>query len=278
MLDLPRDRALIFGKWQELQTTSVGHYALYIVPMEDKPEDCLPFFMPVEKEEKKAVILKLHRQFGHPGREVLENLLKKAALWDRGLSEILTQIHGQCKTCRLFSQTPPRPVVGLPPASEFGDVLTRDLKEIKAGSVLEVEKLRAALLLEQGCQEMGQVVTYLEKAKESLEKERVAEVAKIQEELSGKLLAEQGGRKKAEQRLEVLETGLAEARVEEFVKLKETLKSVEVASKKQLVEKEEIIQETTERLEKSESQLASLLDSFNSKELAWKTEKDSGLE
>ena len=124
---------------------------------------------------------------------------------------------------------------------------------------------------------MGRVVTYLEKAKESLEKERVAEVAKIQEELSGKLLAEQGGRKKAEQRLEVLETGLAEGREEEFVKLKETLKSVEVASKKQLVEKDEIIQETTERLEKSEGQLASLLDSFNTKELDWKTEKDSGL-
>ena len=47
-------------------------------------------------------------------------------------------------------------------------------------------------------------VTYLEKAKESLEKEMVAEVAKIQEELSGKLLAEQSRRKKAEQRLEVL--------------------------------------------------------------------------
>lgn len=130
VLDLPKDRALIFGKWQELQTTSVGHYALYIVPMEDKPENCL-LNMPVEKEEKKAVILKLHRQFGHPGREVLENLLKKAALWDKGFSEILTQIYGQCKTCRLFSQTPPRPVVSLPPASEFGEVLTLDLKEIK---------------------------------------------------------------------------------------------------------------------------------------------------
>ena len=59
MLDLPKDRALIFGKWQELQTTSVGHYALYIVPMEGKPETCL-LNMPVEKEEKKAVILKLH--------------------------------------------------------------------------------------------------------------------------------------------------------------------------------------------------------------------------
>ena len=131
VLDLQKDRVLIFGKWQELQTTSVGHYALYIVPMEDKPENCLPFFMPVEKEEKKAVILKLHRQFGHPGREVLENLLKKVALWDKGLSEILTQIYGQCKTCRLVSQTQPRPVVSLFPASKFGEALTLDLKEIK---------------------------------------------------------------------------------------------------------------------------------------------------
>ena len=38
---VPKDIALIFGKWQELQTTSVGHYALYIVPMEGRPENCL---------------------------------------------------------------------------------------------------------------------------------------------------------------------------------------------------------------------------------------------
>ena len=97
---------------------------------------------------------------------------------------------------------------------------------------------------------MGRVVTYLDRAKESLEKERVAEVAKIQEELSGKLLAEQSGRKKAEQRLEVLETGLVEVRVEEF---QAALDNVARLDEAEILEKErrKKLEEKVKMLEKS---------------------------
>ena len=44
---------------------------------------------------------------------------------------MLATIHKQCKTCLLFSTTPPRPVVSLPIACEFNEVLTMDLKEVK---------------------------------------------------------------------------------------------------------------------------------------------------
>ena len=44
---------------------------------------------------------------------------------------MLATIHKQCKTCPLFSTTPPRPVVSLPIACEFNEVLTMDLKEVK---------------------------------------------------------------------------------------------------------------------------------------------------
>ena len=37
-------------------------------------------------------------------------------------------------TCKKFSPTPPRPVVSLPPACEFQEILTMDLKEVKVGS------------------------------------------------------------------------------------------------------------------------------------------------
>ena len=45
---------------------------------------------------------------------------------------MLATIHNRCLTCKKFSPTPPRPVVSLPPASEFQEVLTLDLKEVKA--------------------------------------------------------------------------------------------------------------------------------------------------
>ena len=43
-------------------------------------------------------------------------------------------IHNECMNCKEFSPTPPKPVVSLPPACEFQEVLTMDLKEVKVGS------------------------------------------------------------------------------------------------------------------------------------------------
>ena len=46
---------------------------------------------------------------------------------------MVASIHESCATCKRFSPTPPRPVVSLPQASDFGEVLTLDLKEVKVG-------------------------------------------------------------------------------------------------------------------------------------------------
>ena len=43
----------------------------------------------------------------------------------------IEKIHQRCMTCKKFSPTPPRPVVSLPAATEFNQVLTMDLKEVK---------------------------------------------------------------------------------------------------------------------------------------------------
>ena len=136
LLDLPGDRAKILGVWVELEVTSAGHYALFILPVEEKltkVESCL-MVLPKDDKEKEGVLLKLHRQFGHPREEVMETLLKEVKSWSPKVKEIVGKIHSRCKTCKLFSPTPPRPVVSLPAASDFNEVLTLDLKEVKVES------------------------------------------------------------------------------------------------------------------------------------------------
>ena len=101
----------------------------------EKVEECLAT-LPTDSKEKKATLHKLHRQFGHPRLDVMMGLLKKVNCEDKEVREIVTNIHEYCTTCKRFSPTPARPVVSLPAASEFGAILTLDLKEVKIGPSL----------------------------------------------------------------------------------------------------------------------------------------------
>ena len=47
----------------------------------------------MDPKEKKATLLKLHRQFGHPRLDVMTELLKKVSCDDKEGREIVTKIH-----------------------------------------------------------------------------------------------------------------------------------------------------------------------------------------
>ena len=131
VLDLPQDKAKIFGQWTDLNMTSVGHYSIDILPRSaESVEECM-VTMPEDIKEKERMLIKLHRQFGHPREEVMISLLKKVKRDDEETRKVLTTVHEKCATCKRFSPTPPRPVVSLPAAAEFGEVLTMDLKQVK---------------------------------------------------------------------------------------------------------------------------------------------------
>ena len=89
------------------------------------------FGLSEDSKERMATLKKIHRQFGHPREETMIGLLKNLKCYDPRTKEMLATIHRQCKTCPLFSTTPPRPVVSLPIACESNEVLTMDLKEVK---------------------------------------------------------------------------------------------------------------------------------------------------
>ena len=144
VLDLTKDRAKILGVWVNLDLIDAGHYALDILPLETVvTKQCLAT-LPTDVKEKEATLRKLHRQFGHPGQEVMVGLLRKVNCADEEARKMVASINQSCATYKRFSPTPPRPVVSLPQASDFGEVLTLDLKEVKVGQFREVERTYGA--------------------------------------------------------------------------------------------------------------------------------------
>ena len=61
-------------------------------------------------------------------------VLKSVKCDDAAMKELVAMIHSKCVTCKKFLSTPPRPVVSLPAASDFNEVMTKDLKEVKVGN------------------------------------------------------------------------------------------------------------------------------------------------
>ena len=69
--------------------------------------------------------LKLHKQFAHPSKE---KLIREAGIKDLELEEEVRRIGENCETCIKFKRAPSRPVVSMPMARNFNDILSMDLK------------------------------------------------------------------------------------------------------------------------------------------------------
>ena len=80
-------------------------------------------------EEKFKIVTKLHHQFAHPSAKNLKALLKNAEHLDDEISQIVDNISAECETCKRYKKTPPTPVVSLPLAARFNEVIAMDLKK-----------------------------------------------------------------------------------------------------------------------------------------------------
>ena len=104
VLRLDEDRAEIFGNTINLDCTSSGHYALEI-------EDCKTEEVKISNEEvfvnelskdyqsKVKQLVKIHKEFAHPIRSAMEQLLKESGNIDNEVKEILNKIYAKCNIC-----------------------------------------------------------------------------------------------------------------------------------------------------------------------------------
>ena len=78
---------------------------------------------------KRHTALKLHKQFAHPSAEKLLRLISHTKLKnDHELKNEIKIISENCKTCKIFKKTPPKPEVALPTSYKFNEIVAMDIK------------------------------------------------------------------------------------------------------------------------------------------------------
>ena len=128
-VDYETDQAVIFGTPISLTKTSVGHHCVSLLPDTEVHSVINPTVDIISYDST----LKLHRQYGHPGRLTFVKHLKSAGVWHDELATYVDRIYAECNVCKQFSRTPSRPVVSLPLAYEFNEVVSMDLKYWRPG-------------------------------------------------------------------------------------------------------------------------------------------------
>ena len=144
-IDTSNDSAEIFGTTVQLNTTTSGHYSL---PLREIDFDVFALDLGAKDSEKKASLLKLHRQFAHPPTAKLLSLLKDAGLEELAEAQVmLDDIRSRCEVCKRFASTPARPSVCLPLASRFNEKVAMDLKKWNSKWILHLIDMWSRLTL-----------------------------------------------------------------------------------------------------------------------------------
>ena len=136
VLNFIDDTAVIEGQKINLSETSSGHYIIPLIATEQEIHVTLK--LTETKEEMKRKIIKLHRQFAHPGKDSFIKLLKQSNLYDVNVQVCINEVYANCDICIQTSRTPSRPIVCMPMASEFNDVLAIDLKIWRGKYILHI--------------------------------------------------------------------------------------------------------------------------------------------
>ncbi|XP_064622512.1 uncharacterized protein LOC135484764 [Lineus longissimus] len=130
VLNLAKDEATMFQKPVKLEYTSTGHYCIDLGNISKEHisvEEVLILREPMDVGQKRKVMIKSHRQFGHASAERLKKLLINAGIKEKILLNILEEVVNECEICSKFKRSPPRPAVRLPLATELNETVAADL-------------------------------------------------------------------------------------------------------------------------------------------------------
>lgn len=146
VLDIAQDKATMFDQPVKLELTSSGHYCVNLrnesnlnksqLEKSETPSDEDEILIVTENittKEKKTVLLKLHKQFGHASVDRLQKLLSCSGNSDDESITILKNITKNCETCIRYSKPKHKPAVGLPMASTYNETVAVNLHDLEPG-------------------------------------------------------------------------------------------------------------------------------------------------
>ena len=129
-IDMKDDCAMIFGKNVKLDCIPSGHYCISVTKPQNEErnvENVLHVLSKSNPTDMRKVVLHLHRQFGHPTSRRLKLYFSKAGVEDKEYMKLIDDVSQSCETCPKWKKTPSRPIVCLPLASSFNEVIGMDL-------------------------------------------------------------------------------------------------------------------------------------------------------
>ena len=77
----------------------------------------------VNLDDTVSSITKLHKQLGHCSAENLKKITKNANIQGDNVNKVIDQVLKECDSCARYKRTPSTPVVGLPMATKFNEVV-----------------------------------------------------------------------------------------------------------------------------------------------------------
>jgi hypothetical protein len=144
LLDFDSDTAVMFGEKITLIATASGHYAvpLTVARYENQAQQQIALVTRIASkvldDDTNKVAEKLHRQFCHCSANRLIKLVQLSQLWnkdrERQIVESISKVSSSCITCKRFKRVPPVPVVSLPLASQFNEIVAMDLIVVTHGT------------------------------------------------------------------------------------------------------------------------------------------------
>ena len=137
-----QDELWIGNERVEITQTKSGHLCVPLISRDIKQTvKQVLFSCPLQKDDDKAnesKISKLHKQFAHPSSDKLIELIRNSGISDKKIEDMVTTISDNCDICARFKRPPLRPVVAMPLASEFNEVVAMDLKFIDQVPILHM--------------------------------------------------------------------------------------------------------------------------------------------
>ena len=145
-INFKNDTISMFGERQKVVITNSGHYG---IPLDRKNEvlndaatnsaNIILHLVDVQVGDKKRMARKLHSQFAHPSADRLIKLISAAGRGnDRQLIHEIKSLSESCEICQVYKKPPNRPVVGMPLATEFNQVVAMDLKMFEGKWILHL--------------------------------------------------------------------------------------------------------------------------------------------